>query len=188
MPNSGLHGYYDTLEASLKGTALRLRLVAAVEFLLRLACIVLLILLGSLFDQEIKPVFPYLSFAYYLLAFFCLLWMIVLGLWRTAPPVSIQRVARGLEARFPDLSDDVTNSLLLFHQARASAATVSGAERVSEQLIAAHFRKTAGEVSRIDPRQVVSFRKTLRHFRLLFPLLVAFAGVLVLDPQLLAAR
>jgi len=52
-------------------------------------------------------------------------------------------------------------------------------------LITAHVRKTAEELSRVDPRQIVNFRKALRHFRLLLPLLVAFTGVLVLDPQLL---
>ena len=185
MPNPGLHRYYGRLEGVLKGTALRLKLLITLEFLLQLASVFLLILLGSLFDQATKEVFPYLPFAYYLLALTCLLLMILLGLWRTAPRLSIQRVARGLEEKFPHLRDDVTNSLLLFHQINGRTEATSGSEKTSEQLITAHVRKTADEVSRVDPRQVVNFRKALRHFRLLLPLLVALTGVLALDPQLL---
>jgi hypothetical protein len=189
VPNPGLHHYYGRLERVLKGIALRLKLLTALEFLLRLASIFLVILLGSLFVHEVKEALPYFPFAYYLLALVSLLLMIGLGLWRTASRLPAQRVARGLEERFPQLRDDVTNSLLLFHQVHGQEdGSGNGglhSDQISEGLITAHVGKTADEVSQVDPSQVVSFRRALRHLKLLLPLLVAFAAVLALDPQFL---
>jgi len=185
MPSPGLRQYYGRLEGVLKGIGLRLQLLTTLEFLLRLACVFLLILLGSLFHQNTKETFPFLPFVYSLLGLISLLLITLFGLWRIASRPSVQRVARGLEEKFPQLRDDVTNSLLLVQQLNGRTPSASGSDQLSEGLIAAHVRKTAEEVSRVDPRQIVSFTRALRYFKLLLPLLIAFIGVLALDPQFL---
>ncbi len=80
----------------------------------------------------------------------------------------MDRVARRVEETFPQLRDDVTNSLLLFDQVQKD----SGPGQISERLIFAQIRKTVGEVSSIQPGQVVSFRGALRHLRIFLPLLI----------------
>jgi hypothetical protein len=47
------------------------------------------------------------------------------------------------------------------------------------------LRKTADEISKIDPKQVISFRRVLPQARLLLPLLFAFMVLLALSPQFL---
>lgn len=181
VPSTGLDRYYDRLERTLKGIALRLKLLIALEFLLRLASVFLIILLGSLFLQKAMKVFHYLPFVYYLLALMSLVVVFLLGLWSTASRLPMQRVARGLEEKFPRLKDDVTNSLLLFYQINRPSESYE----ISEGLVTAHLRKTADEVSEIHPEKVVSFRRALPLVRLLLPLFFAFTVVLALDPQFL---
>ena len=82
----------------------------------------------------------------------------------------MERVARGLEQNFPQLKDDVTNSLLLFNQLKKGLD--SG--QISEGLVIAHLRRTTEKVSTISPGQVVSLKRALRHLRLFLPLSVAF--------------
>jgi hypothetical protein len=91
------------------------------------------------------------------------------------------RVARGLEERFPNLADDVTNSLLLFDQINEGSYPGS----ISEGLITTQLRKTADEMHAIQPKEVVSFRAALRHLRLLLPLIFAFSLVLLITPHFL---
>jgi hypothetical protein len=174
-----LDSYYLRLKRVLKGIALRVKLFIALEFLLRLTSVFLIILLGTLFVQEATEIFPYLPFVYYLLASISLVLVFLLGLWRIASGLSMHRVARGLEEKFPRLKDDVTNSLLLFHQINRP----SESDQISEGLVTAHLRKTTDGVSEIHPKQVVNFRRALSHLRLLLPLFFAFTVVLGLDPQ-----
>ena len=61
----------------------------------------------------------------------------------------------------------------------------SGQDQITERLIFAQIRRTAGEISSVSPSQVVSFRGALRHLRIFLPLLIAFSAVLALDPQVL---
>jgi soluble cytochrome b562 len=105
---------------------------------------------------------------------------LLLGVWRVAVRPSAEHVAKRLEEKFPNLSDDVTNSLLLFHQIQRSDLS-----QISEALVAAQVRRTASEVCAIQPRQVVDFRKALRHLRILLPLILAFFVVLSFDPHFL---
>ena len=79
------------------------------------------------------------------------------------------------------MSDDVTNSLLLFDQVKRGP----GSEHISEGLIVAQIRRTASQVCSIKPWQVVSFKKALRHLRLLVPLILTLFAVLILDPHFL---
>jgi ferritin len=172
---------YGLLLGFLKGVSLRLRFSIALEILLLFSCGFILILLGTLFTLELRETFPYLPFLYGLMAIVSLCVLIFLGLWRVVFRPSLQRVARGLEEKFPHLSDDVTNSLLLFDQMRRG----KGTEHLSEGLIAAQIRRTANQVSSIKPWQVVNFKKVLRHLRLLMPLMLVFTIVLLLDPNFL---
>jgi hypothetical protein len=129
----------------------------------------------------LKHVFAYLPFVYYLSAILFLFFLLVLRFWGMARRPSMERVARGLEEKFPQLRDDVTNSLLLFHQVE------KGVEegQISIGLVTAHLKKTAEKVSKIPPNHVVSLKRALRYLRLLLPLLVAFSAVLALDPHFL---
>ena len=172
---------YGLLLSFLKSVSLRLRLSVTLEILLLFSCGFILILLGTLFTLKLRETFPYLPFFYGLMAIVFLCSLIFLGLWRMAFRPSLERVARGLEEKFPHLSDDVTNSLLLFDQIRRG----KGTEHLSEGLIAAQIRRTANQVCTIKPWQVVGFKKVLRHLKLLAPLLLAFTVVLVLDPHFL---
>lgn len=172
---------YGLLLSFLKSVSLRLRFSIALEILLLLSCGFILILLGTLFTLKLRETFPYLPFLYGLIALVFLCSLILLGLWRIAFRRSLERVARGLEGKFPHLTDDVTNSLLLFDQMKRG----KGTEHLSEGLIAAQIRRTANQVCAIKPWQVVNLKKTLRHLKLLVPLLFAFTVALVLDPHFL---
>lgn len=178
-PQTGVDRYYGRIERVLKGIASRLKLLIALEFLLRLASVFLIILLGSLFVQETERIFPYLPFVYYLLALSFLFVVFSLGLWKNAAKLSMQHIARGLEEKFPRLKDNVINAILLFHQINKS----SRPDAISKGLVTAHLRKTAEEISQIHPNQVVTFRRVLPHVSLLLPLFVAFMVVLALDAQ-----
>jgi len=179
IPKESLDYYYGRLAGFLRGVSLRLQLLAVLESLLLLTTGFILILLGSLCALELGHKFPYLSFLYNLTAIVSLCALLLLGLWRAAARPSMERVARGLEEKFPHLCDDVTNSLLLFNQ------LIKGPSfgHISQGLIAAQIRKTVDQVSAIEPGQVVNFRKALRHLRLLIPLVLAFSVVLTLDPH-----
>jgi hypothetical protein len=172
---------YGLLLSFLKSVSLRLRLSIALEILLLFSCGFILILLGALFTLKLKETFLYLPFLYGLMAIGFLCSLMLLGLWRMAFRPSMERVARGLEEKFPRLTDDVTNSLLLFDQ----VGKERGSEHISEGLIAAQIRRTANQVCTIKPWQVVSFKKALRHLKLLVPLLLTFTVVLILDPHFL---
>lgn len=178
-PGTGLHRYYGRLESVIRKTALRLKLLIALESLLRLASLFLIVLLGSLFVQGTKVMSSYLPFVYCLLALISLTLVFLLGLWRIASRLSTQRVARGFEEKFPWLRDDVTNSVLLYHQINSSS--ISG--HISGELVKAQLRKTADMVSGIHPKQVINYSSTLPHLKLLIPLIFAFAVVFALEPS-----
>ena len=180
MPSTGLQ-HYGRLERVLKGIALRLKLLTALEHLLRLASVFFIFILGSLFFQEAGELFAYLPFVYYMLALSSLGAVLLLAVWRMASRLPMQQVARALEQKLPQLKDDVTNSLFLFDQINHPAR----ADPTSTALVAAHLHKTADEISKIDPNQVVTFRRALPQVRLLLPLLIAFMVAFVLSPQFL---
>ena len=114
MPSTGLE-HYGRLERVLKGIALRLKLLIALEHLLRLASVFFIFILGSLFFRVAGEVFAYLPFIYYMLALSSLGMILLLAVWRMASRLSVQHVARELEHKLPWLKDDVTNSLFLFN-------------------------------------------------------------------------
>ena len=179
MPRTGKEGHYSQLEGALRAIALRMKLVIALESLFRLAGLFLIVLLGGLFLPAATEIFPYLPFSYYLLGLLSLLWVLLVGIWRTASRVTARQVARRLEDGFPGLRDDVTNALLLFPD--LPGARESG--QISEGLVTAHLQKTADEVSTIRPHQVASFRRVWPQIKLLVPVFLAFAGVVALDPS-----
>ena len=181
MRSKAFYPHYSRLERSLKRIALRLRLLTALEFVLQLASILMIILLGSLSLQRAQVVFPYLPFIYHILALGILGFSFVLGVWRTASRHSMASVARKVEEKLPHLKDDVTNSLLLFHDFNSQP----GSDQISEGLVTAHMRKTADEVSGIHPKQVVTFKRAMPQVSLFLPLFFAFAVVLALDPPFL---
>jgi hypothetical protein len=180
-PDTGLHRYYDCLESVIRRTALRLKLLTALESLQRLASLFLIVLLGSLFLQGTKQISSYLPFLYCILALISLVVVFLLGLWRIASRLSTQGVARGFEEKFPWLRDDLTNSVLLYHQINGS----SKSDHISGELVTAQLRKTADMVSKIHPKQVVNFRSALPHLKLLIPLFLAFTVVFALEPSFL---
>jgi hypothetical protein len=181
VPDLGLHRYYGRLESVLRGIALRFKLLIALEFLLRLASLFMIVLLGSLFLQGSKDALSYLAFVYCLLALISLGLVFLLGLWKTTSRLSMQRVARGIEDKFPQLKDDLTNAVLLYHQINRS----SGSDQISDELVTAQLQKTADAVLKIHPKQVVNFRSALPHLKLLLPLFFAFTVVFALDPSFL---
>ncbi|MBI5966495.1 MAG: hypothetical protein HY882_01370, partial [Deltaproteobacteria bacterium] len=177
----GLPNDYSRLEGYLRDIAFRLQLLSFLEFSLLLSSGLGLILLGSLVALEFKETFPYLSFIYCVIAIIFLLSFGLLGLRKVVWKPSTVRVAVELEQKFPQLRDDVTNSLLLFNQIKEG----SSSGQISHKLIMAQVKRTAAEVYAIKPQEVVSFRKVLRHLRLLLPLILAFSVVLALDPSFL---
>jgi hypothetical protein len=172
---------YGLLVRFLKSISVRLQLFFVLEFLLLLSSNFILILLGSLFTLKLQETFSYLPFLYALAAIFFLLSFFLLGFRRLAFRPSMERVAKGLEEKFPHLKDDVTNSLLLFEEMNKDV----GSEYISERLIVAQIRRTAGQVCTIKPWQVVSFKKVFKHLRMLVPLAITFSIVLILDPHFL---
>ncbi len=181
MSKETLDRDYGRLTRFLKGISLRFQLRSALEFLLLLASAFIVVLLGNLFAQELRGLFPYLPFIYCLGAILFLFVLVSFGLWRILSRPPMERVAKGLEERFPHLRDDVTNSLLLFDQIKKG----SGFGQISTSLISAQLKKTAGEVCALRPQQVVTLKTALRHLRLLVPLGVAFLVVLAFDPHFL---
>ena len=147
-PDTGLHRYYGYLESVIRRIALRLKLLIALEYLLRLASLFLIVLLGSLFLQGTKEISSYLPFVYCLLTLISLAVVFLLGLWKIASGLSTQRVARGFEEKLPWLRDDLTNSVLLYHQINSSSVN----DHISGELVTAQLRKTADRVSKIHPK------------------------------------
>src|SRR4030042_1081937 len=172
-PKENLHRDYGLLARFLRGISLRIQLRTTLEFLFLLASGFILVLLGSLFVLELRERFPYLPFIYSLASIAFLFFLLLLGLWRFFSRPSVVRVARGLEEKFPQLKDDVTNSILLFNEINRG----SGFGPISEGLITAQLRKTVREVCVIKPQQVVSLKKGLRHLRLFVPLALTFSLV-----------
>ncbi len=149
---------YGRLAGFLRGISHRFQLLAALEFLLLLPSGFLLVLLGSSFILDFKKMLPFLPFIYALVSIVFLFFLVLLAIWRIASRPSMGRIARAVEEMFPSLRDDVTNSLLLFGQVEKNPR--SG--QISEGLILAQIRKTAGEVSTIKPWQVVTLKGALR--------------------------
>ncbi len=177
-----VHQHYDRLSGFLGTVALRLRLLFALDFFLLFAAAFMLALLGCFFPLYLGEAFWYVSVLYSLgvLAFLGLL--LVTGFRKTFLRPSLSRLAKELEAKFPQLRDDVTNSLLLFPQLKE----VAGPGRISSGLINAQIKKTAEKVSAIPPSQVIGFQQAYRHLRLLLPILAAFLAVLALEPSFLS--
>jgi hypothetical protein len=172
---------YGRVVRFLKRLTLRLRLFNAIELLLLLASQVIVVLLGTLFVDALKKTFPYLPFIYHITAASSFLLLLLLATWRLSSRTPIDRMAKSAEERVPRLGDDVTNSLLLVKEMEPG----SGAEPVSQRLVAAHLRRTAEELRSIDPSAVVSLRRPLRYLKLFVPLLAVFLITLALDPGLL---
>jgi len=174
--------YYDRLSGYLRVVAFRLQLLFALEFFLLFTAAFLLLLLGTFFPLALGEAFWYVALVYSLGAVTLLLFLLVRGLRKNFLRFPLSRVAKELEAKFPHLRDDVTNSLLLFPQLKEAA----GPGMISSGLITAQIKKTAEKVSAIPPSEVIRFQRAGRHLRLLLPILAAFAAVLALEPSFLA--
>ena len=174
--------YYDRLSGYLRVVALRLQVLFVLEFFLLFTAAFLLLLLGTFFPLALGEAFWYVGLVYSLGAVTILLFLLVRALGKNflRPPLS--RVAKELEAKFPHLRDDVTNSLLLFPQLKEA----KGPGKISSGLITAQIKKTADKVSAIPPSEVIRFQRAGRHLRLLLPILAAFSAVLALEPSFLA--
>ena len=182
MLQESLHRDYGRLAGFLRRISFRHRLLTALQLLLLLSSGLIITLLGSLFVQELRRLFPYLPFFYAWVAIFFLSILIFLGLWRICFSLSKERVAKGLEEKFPELRDDITNSLLLYRQISGGA----GPGQISEGLVKAQLAKTANEVCTLRPGEVVSLKRALTHLKLFLPLILAFSAVLALDPHFLS--
>ena len=178
-PREGFYSHHGRLIRFLKGIALRLQLLTALEFLLLLASYVILMLIGSLFVQELREAVPYLPFVFTIAALSLFFLLMLLGFYRILSRPSMGQLAREVEQKFPQLKDDVTNALLLSQEMEKPF----NSGQISRELVTAHLDKTVEKVSIISPSQVVSFRQASRHLRLLIPLLIAFSILLAVDPQ-----
>lgn len=173
-------GDYERLAGFLKGLSLRFRFLTTLEAVLQLAAGIILVILGSYFALELQERVPYLAFFYALAGLVFVGYLIFCGLKRVLFHPGLKRIARGLEEKYPQLRDDVTNSLSLFEEMKKN-----GKGQVSEGLVAAQISKTAEEVCAFEPSRVVNIRKALRHFKILLPLCAALIIVLGLDPHFL---
>jgi ribosome-associated translation inhibitor RaiA len=182
MPKESLHLDYGLLTGFLRSLSFRFQLRTILESLLLSSSGLILVLLGGRFVLELRQTFPYLPFVYSLSAILFLSFLFLIGLWRLFSRPSVEWVARGLEKKFPQLRDDVTNSLLLVHEIEKGPS--SG--QISEGLITAQVRKTAHEVCSINHREVVSLKAAFKHLRLLLPLALTFSLVFALDPYFLS--
>src|SRR5512147_1702180 len=108
--------HYDRLSGFLRVVALRLQLLFALDFILLFAAAFMLALLGCFFPLALGEAFWYVALIYSLGVIGFLLYLLLRGLRMAFPRPSMSRVAKELEAKFPHLRDDVTNSLLLFPQ------------------------------------------------------------------------
>jgi soluble cytochrome b562 len=181
VPKEGLYIYHGRLIRFLKGISRRLQLLTALEFLLLLASYVILILLGGYFVPGLKKPLPYLPFIFAASAILFFFVLLGLGLWRILLNPSLERLATGVETKFPRFRDDVTNALSLFHEVEEG----KNAGQISEGLIIAHLRRTAEKVSTLHPRQVINLKRGLRHLRLFLPLVAVFSIVFAVDPSFL---
>ena len=181
MSKENLHRDYGLLTGFLRSISLRFQLRTTLEFLFLLPSGFILVLLGGPLVIELKGTFAYLPFFYSLVAIVFLSFLLLLGVWRFFSKPSMERVARGLEEKFPGLRDDVTNSLLLFDEIGKG----KGLSQISEGLVTAQLRKTAREVCEINPREVVNLKTALRHLKLFLPLALTFSLVFTLDPYFL---
>ncbi len=173
-------GDYERLAGFLRGLSLRFRFLTTLESVLQLLAGIILVVLGSYFALELQEEVPYLAFFYAVGGLFFISYLVFSGLKRAFLHPGRKRIARELEEKYPQLRDDVTNSLSLFEEMKKA-----GKGQVSEGLVAAQISKTAEEVCAFEPSRVVNTRKALRHFKILLPLIAALIIVLGLDPHFL---
>jgi soluble cytochrome b562 len=173
--------HYDRLSGFLRVVALRLQLLFALDFILLFAAAFMLALLGCFFPLALGEAFWYIALIYSLGVIGFLLFLLLRGLRMAFPRPPMSRVAKELEAKFPHLRDDVTNSLLLFPQVQGGP----GPGQISSGLISAQIKKTAEKLSVLRPSEVVRFQRAGRHLPLLLPILLAFSAVLTLEPSFL---
>jgi len=176
-PAASLLPCYGQLEKILRKIARGLKLLFTLEFLLRLAAVCMLLLLGNLWVSRFAERLPYLPFGYSLLSLAMLAWVLFQGLRRAVRGLSLLRVARGLEDKYPLLRDDVTNSLLLFDQIENRRSPA----RISLPLVHAHLARTVAALAPIRPREALDFNRLRQQLKLAVPVALAFAAVLVLD-------
>jgi hypothetical protein len=167
----------------LRAVSLRHQRQALLEFLILLVSAVLLLLLGSLAVPGMARGLPFLPVAYTLcsvaaLAF--LLWRGLRVIWPRPLPLS---TAHGIEKKFPFLRDDITNSILLFNQARTDAR----AGGPSWALIRAQLKRTAEKAVAIKPSAVVDIKRGARSLKLLAVLVLTLGLVLIIDFPLLGS-
>jgi hypothetical protein len=181
MPRERLHHAYGRLTGFLKRVSLRLRLLAILQSFLLFCSGLLIVFLGGLCTDYLSAfVSSYVPFFYALLAILFLLALMLLALRRALFAPSLERVARGLEKKYPALRDDLTNSLLLYREIGDTGAP----REISEGLIEAQIEKAADAACGIEPREAVSFKPVMTHVRFLLPLAALFSLVFFLDPLL----
>ncbi len=179
--DENFHRDYGLLEGFLRSISNRFRIHAIIESLILLSSGIILILLGSLFTFELKEKLHYLPIFYSISSLVFIFLLFLFMFFRIFSRQSLLNVAKELEKRFSNLRDDITNSFLLFNEAKEAEAR----GKISDVLVKAQIKKTVEEISSIKKSDVVSLKSAFRHMRLLIPLSFAFMVILIFDPNFL---
>lgn len=170
---------YLRLYRFLKRVLGRLRILRALEGGILLAAGGAIVSLTGLASLAARSFFPAAPFLVTIINLLLLASLVVLVTLRVVRVPSLSGLARQVEERFPDLKDNLTNSLALFHSAKIEPRRGD----TSISLLAAQMAKTSRQVSRLSPGQIIEINQAARHLKLLLPLVLAFIGTWMISPS-----
>lgn len=169
---------YSELRKFLDKVTGRLRLFRAAEAGLWSASGLILVILVGLAAGAVKPYFSHGPFLLTLVSLLTFFFILALSVRRVISIPARPRVAVQVEASFPQLKDNLTNSLELVEEIRNGEA---GGD-LSRTLIMAQVSKTSRQLSSLSPKAVVDFKRIVALLKFVVPLFLAFLGTWALSP------
>lgn len=176
-PGEIIRGEYQKVHGVLRQGSRRLRAFRALEGGLLVAISFLSVTLLGLFLGPANGLSTYLPFIYSVGAFLILSFTLFLFLRGVLLSASERRVASLFEKRFPELKDDLTNSLELYREVRDAAAGP-----VSERLVWAQVRRTGEKLAGLDLRRLTDPGRVKLQVRVVALVAVAFVGAYLVNP------
>jgi hypothetical protein len=170
---------YFLLYRFLKKVLGRLRILRAVEGSILIVAGAAIVFLTGASSLAAKSLFPYAPFVVSIISLSLLAFLLVFVAIRIFKVPSLSAMARQVEEKCPDLKDNLTNSLALFH----SANNESHNGGLSRSLLAAQMAKTSQQVSPLSPRRIVELKQVTRYAKLFLPLALVFIATSVLSPS-----
>jgi hypothetical protein len=170
---------YLRLRSFLKTVLGRLRTLRVIEGLILVVAGAAMVFLTGAFSLAVHAFLPYAPFVVSIISLLLFAFLIALAAVRVIRVPSVSAMARYVEKKVPDLKDNLTNSLALFHSDRTGTRN----RELSRSLVAAQMAKTSRQVSPISPGQIIELNRVSRYAKMVIPVILVFIGTWVLSPS-----